>query len=75
MFCDPGRHPRKLFDGMDGGAAAWRCVCMEGVGWSDLLQVYPDCSPEAGACATAPPAAAAAAQAAGQAAAEGAKAV
>lgn len=56
VWCEEGHYPRKLFDGMDQGAASWRCVCMEGIGWSDLLQVYPDCSPEASECVTSPPA-------------------
>jgi hypothetical protein len=39
VWCETGMYPRKLFDGMDGGAASFRCVCMNDIGWSDLLQV------------------------------------
>ncbi|KAI8476806.1 MAG: hypothetical protein J3K34DRAFT_400516 [Monoraphidium minutum] len=60
VWCKEGAYPRKLFDGMDGGAASWRCVCMDDIGWSDLLQVYPDCAPDVSMCITSPPAAAAA---------------
>ncbi|KIZ05646.1 hypothetical protein MNEG_2315 [Monoraphidium neglectum] len=55
VWCETGMYPRKLFDGMDGGAASFRCVCMNDIGWSDLLQVYPDCDPDSSTCQTAPP--------------------
>jgi hypothetical protein len=32
------------------GASAWRCVCFEEVGWSDLRQVYDGCAPDATRC-------------------------
>jgi hypothetical protein len=56
VWCDGGQYPRKLFEGMAGGAASWRCVCMPDIGWSDLLQVYPDCAPDATECAVVSPA-------------------
>lgn len=47
--------PRKIFFQLPGGKPAQRCACMDGIGWSDVRQVYPNCSPEAQACQVSPP--------------------
>jgi hypothetical protein len=57
VWCDgEDLYPRKLLEGGDGPAATWRCICSKGIGWSDSLQIYPDCPPDHQACVTSPPA-------------------
>lgn len=56
MWCDgEDLRPRKIFIQLPGGKPAERCACMEGIGWSDVRQVYPDCAPEAKSCQVSPP--------------------
>jgi hypothetical protein len=46
----PGAERRRRQQRERGGAGAWRCVCFEEVGWSDLRQVYEGCAPDATRC-------------------------
>lgn len=55
VWCEEGHYPRKLLKDPEGAPDEFRCVCMGDIGWSDLLQVYPDCSPEDRECVTSPP--------------------
>ncbi|GBF96421.1 hypothetical protein Rsub_09220 [Raphidocelis subcapitata] len=48
-------YPRKLLEGGEGAAASWRCICSKGIGWSDSLQIYDGCAPDARECVTSPP--------------------
>ncbi|PNH05572.1 Neuferricin [Tetrabaena socialis] len=50
VWCDGGAHPRKVFLQLPGGKPTTRCACFAEIGWSDLRQIYPDCSPEAHTC-------------------------
>lgn len=52
VWCDNNWYPRLIFQDNLGSKPTSRCACFEGIGWSDIRQVYPNCSPDASECRT-----------------------
>lgn len=54
VWCKDGLHPRRVMEPSPGTKPKTRCACFKDVGWSDLRQLYQDCSPDATRCKTSP---------------------